>query len=85
MEQFLIELASKYTVIVGICTVLGVFRLVFKPLFALWKAITEITPSTKDDEMYAKTVASKIYKGALWLADYLFSVKLPGVKTPEAK
>lgn len=80
MEAFLIELATKYQVIMTICIVVGIFRLVFKPLVAIIKAVVVYTPSPKDDVIVAQVEASKVYKTVLWVIDYLLSIKLPGQK-----
>lgn len=80
MEAILISLAAKYTWIVTICLVLGIFRLVFKPLVSIIKAVVAATPSQTDDAVVAKVEASGIYKGVCWVVDYLLSIKLPGWK-----
>jgi hypothetical protein len=80
MEQFLLELASKYPVVVAVCSVVGIFRLVFKPTVALVKLIVAATPSESDDKVVADIEASGIWKAVLWVVDYLLSIKLPGKK-----
>ena len=80
MEQFLIELATKYQVVMTICIVVGIFRLVFKPLMAIIKAVVVYTPTSSDDIVMAKIEEHKAYKAVLWVIDYLLSIKLPGQK-----
>lgn len=80
MELLLLELAQKYPIVVGICAVIGVFRVVFKPAFAVVKAFVVATPGKGDDEAIEKFEASKIYKGIVFVVDYLTSIKLPGSK-----
>ena len=58
-------------------SVIGMFRVVFKPLMALIAAIVSVTPSKTDDKLLAKVEGNKWYKMFLWLIDYLTSVKLP--------
>ncbi len=80
MEQFLVELATKYQVVMTICIIVGIFRLVFKPLVSIIKAVVAYTPTPKDDVVVAQVEQSKAYKAVLWVIDYLLSIKLPGQK-----
>jgi hypothetical protein len=80
MEQILVELVAKYPVIASIIGVVGVFRLVFKPAVSFARTVVTATPTKKDDEVMDKVEASGVYKGIVWVVDYLTSIKLPGAK-----
>lgn len=80
MEQFLIELATKYQWFMIVCLVIGIFRMVFKPIMAIIESIVIYTPNPKDDIALAGFKNSKVYKAIIWIVDYLLSVKLPGQK-----
>lgn len=80
MESTLIELATKYQWFLTLCIVIGVARMIFKPIMALIDAVVAYTPSTKDDEFMAGLKENRIYKGIIWVVDYLLSIKLPGQK-----
>ncbi len=80
MEALLAGLVAKYTWMVVVVLIIGIFRMVFKPLMAVIKAVVAATPSTKDDEVVAKVESSSVYKGLCWVVDYLLSIKLPGWK-----
>jgi hypothetical protein len=55
--------------------VVGVIRIVVKPLMALIKSVVEATPSKADDELVAKVEQNAIYKGFVFVIDWLFSIK----------
>jgi hypothetical protein len=80
MVEMIIALADKYPTVASILMVMGVLRAIFKPLMSLIEAYVLATPSTKDDEFYNKMLDSKIYKGIVWVLDYMASVKLPKKK-----
>lgn len=69
--------AGKYGIVVQLLSVIGVLRIVNKPLFALLQDVANATKTSKDNEILKKIIESKIYKGFSWLADYLGSIKLP--------
>lgn len=77
MELLLLDLVSKYPVVAGVIAVVGILRLVVKPLMSIVEAVVLETASKKDDEAVAKVKDSGIYKGLIWVVDYLASVKLP--------
>ena len=80
MESLLIELATKYQWFMVICIVIGVFRMVFKPIMSIIDAVIAYTPTTTDDVAWAGIKENRIYKGFIWAVDYLLSIKLPGQK-----
>lgn len=80
MEQFLIDLVSKFPWVAVVLLVVGIFRLVFKPIMAIVESIVLYTPTPNDDVALAKFEASGFYKALLWVVNYLLSIKLPGQK-----
>ncbi len=57
--------------------ILGVFRVIFKPLMSFVQVYVKATPSTSDDAALASFEASKAYTTLVWCVDFLLSVKLP--------
>jgi len=75
--SFIVELASKYSVFVSILAFVGSMRLLFKPVFSLARVVVDLTKTPKDNELLDKAEGSKIYKGLVFLVDYIASIKLP--------
>jgi len=80
MADLITTLLAKYPAIVSVLSGIGAFRLVFKPLMTAVDSYEASTPSTKDDAAVKKVEDSKVYKAAMWLMDYVFSIKLPEKK-----
>ena len=80
MEQLtvmIIDLASKYPLLISILGVVGVLRLIFKPLFYFFHEFVLATPTKRDDDFLMKVEKSKAYSVIVFLVDYLGSIKLP--------
>lgn len=75
--EFIIQFASQYPIVASILMVVGVLRLINKPLFAFLNAVVVATPTTKDNEILKKVETSKAYQYISFLLDYLGSVKVP--------
>jgi hypothetical protein len=60
-----------------IVVIIGSLRLFLKPLQALGQVFVDITPSSKDNEMFAKIVEGKVYKIIAYVFDWMGSIKLP--------
>lgn len=79
MDQ-LVYLMDQYEWVKYIVTSMVVFRLVFKPLFAIIGKYVELTIEEDDDKKLHKFMQTKTYKMLAFLADYIASVKLPKIK-----
>lgn len=75
--DLIIELLKQYPWFAAFLSVVGILRLVFKPLCALISAIVEATPTQVDNEFWEDLQESKLWKFLIWLLDYLASIKLP--------
>lgn len=75
MQETVAQLVVQFPWLATIFMVVGVIRLIVKPLMELAKGVAASTPSAKDDEAVAKVEASKIYKTILFVIDWLFSIK----------
>lgn len=75
MQETVAQLAVQYPWIAAIFMVVGVIRLVVKPLMELAKGVVASTPSAADDVMVASVESSKAYKTVLFVIDWLFSIK----------
>lgn len=75
--EFIIQFASQYPFIATILMVIGVLRVINKPLFAFLNTVVVATPTPKDNEILKKIETSKAYQYISFVLDYLGSVKLP--------
>lgn len=80
MEQLIAEMVMNHPALMSVVVVLGVFRMVFKPIMTAVQVYVEATPSTSDDEKFEEIKQSSVYKAIAWFADYLLSIKLPKAK-----
>ncbi len=76
MELFIKGLALEYPIIFTIAAIIGMVRLVVKPLMVMLHSVAEVTETTRDEEILRKIEENKIYKGFLFVMDYVFSLKL---------
>jgi hypothetical protein len=60
-----------------VIVVMGMFRLILKPIMVALKAIVDVTPSPKDNELLAQAEGSKAYAILCFVLDYVASIKLP--------
>lgn len=78
--NFLIPLiqtaAIKYPAITSAIAVIGVLRLIFKPIMSVLHAYTEATESKSDDERLVVFEKSKAFKAIIWLVDFFASYKI---------
>ena len=79
--ELVLEMVRSYPAFADLVMIMGVFRIVFKPLFTLINTVILTTPTKKDDEQWAKIQGSKIFSTALFLIDYIASVKIPTKKS----
>ncbi len=75
--DLVIQFAAQYPIVATILMVVGVLRLVNKPLFAFLNTVVAATPTPKDNEILKKIETSKAYQYISFLLDYLGSVKMP--------
>ena len=76
MEEILIGLVAKYPVVASILSIIGLIRLLVKPVMEIIKAYVAYTPSKEDDSFVNKVIASPIYNKFLFILDWLFSIKI---------
>lgn len=77
MEAFIASLAAKYPWALIVVSVIGTFRVLFKPTMTYIETVVASTETKVDDNFLASLKESKIYKGISWVVDYLLSIKLP--------
>lgn len=66
--------------VLAIISLIGGFRVIFKPLMTLLQVVTEFTPSKKDDELYKEVSEGNTLKTIRFVLDYIASIKLPAKK-----
>jgi hypothetical protein len=77
MEEMLVALVVKYPLAAAVLSVIGGFRIVFKPLMDILKKFVEYTDTPKDNELLQKFMSSFIYGKLVWLVDLTSSIALP--------
>lgn len=77
MDLLILDLAQKAPVILSILSVIGLLRLIMKPVMSILKAVAAETKTDKDDLIVEKIESSAVWKGLCWVIDYVASVKLP--------
>jgi len=70
-------LAGQYGVLMQIISIMGVLRLVFKPLMTFLQAVVAATPTPADDTWLAAFMNSKAYNVVTFVIDWVASIKLP--------
>jgi hypothetical protein len=68
---------ASYPQIASVLFVIGALRVVVKPIMAVLEAYVLYTPSLDDDSKLAVLKESAVYKGIVFVLDYLASIKLP--------
>lgn len=79
MEQVtaaIVNLAVQFPWLATVIFVMGIMRLVFKPLMALAHNVVEATPSKNDDTILAKIESNVVFKVLAFLIDYVGSIKI---------
>lgn len=76
MEEMLLALIGKYPMVASVLSILGLIRLIVKPIMEVIKAYVEFTPNKEDDSFVNKVIASPIYNKFLFILDWLFSIKI---------
>lgn len=79
MDQ-LIYMMDNYPIIKHCVAAMVMFRLIFKPLFAILSKYVELTIEEDDNKKLHKFMQTKTYKMLAFCADLIASVKLPKVE-----
>jgi hypothetical protein len=77
MLEYILGLLQQYPQASAVFAVIGLFRVVFKPIMSVWEAWVGYTPQKSDNEVLNKFKKGPIYKALIWLVDYSTSIKLP--------
>lgn len=77
LKPLLESYSSQYPWLFVTVTVMGSFRLFFKPVMTIVQNVILLTPSKADDEFFQKMLDSKVYKAVAFLVDWFASIKLP--------
>lgn len=84
LVDFLTNMVTQYPKISIVISIVGLLRLLAKPIMTIIEAVVKWTPSTTDDEALAKFEAGPIWKWILWGLDWLGSIKLPSAANTAA-
>jgi hypothetical protein len=67
----------KYPFLATTVAVVGVLRLINKPLFSFLRVVTAATKTPSDDAFLDKVETSKVYKTVSYVLDWFGSIKSP--------
>lgn len=76
MQQFILDLVTAHPTLSIVIVALNILRAIFKPLMTMLEAYVKATSGTKDDEILKVFEDSSIFRGLVWLVDYLTSIKI---------
>lgn len=76
LTVILTALIAKYPVLASIVGVVGILRLLLKPLFSFFHSFVLATPTPKDDALLSTVETSKTYSIVAFLLDYIGSIKI---------
>lgn len=76
MQDILNYLITHFPIVTSILTLLGVIRLVIKPLMSILHNAFDYTGNPKYIAFADKVEENKYYKAVVWALDYLFSIKV---------
>jgi hypothetical protein len=69
---------AQYPILMHIVVVMGMMRMVFKPLtIAIQSYVDNSDDGGKDNAFWEKVKANPIYKGLAFVLDYVGSIKIP--------
>lgn len=80
LQPLLEGAAGKYGVVAQVFMIIGMLRVVFKPLMSFIQSVVKLTPTLADDSFLAKVLESAIYKYFSYFLDWSASIKLPQKK-----
>lgn len=76
MEEILSSLIGGNGIALQVVSIVGLLRLVVKPLMEIVKAYVEFTPNKKDDSLVNHVIQSPLYNKFLFVIDWLTSIKI---------
>jgi len=77
IKPLLLAYGGDFGIAMQVISFVGSLRLINKPLFSLLNAIVSFTHWTeKDNLLLAKIEGSKVYKGFIYILDWVASAKL---------
>lgn len=77
IAALILQLAEKYPAVIAVVSVIGVLRVIFKPIMSVIEAYIAYTPDKGDDAKLEEVKSSKVYKAVAFVLDWFASVKLP--------
>lgn len=77
MDALVLELLQQYPWITKLVLIMGVARLIFKPLMSAIQAKVVLTPDKSDDAKLRRIMTSTPYLIFSFLLDLTASIKLP--------
>lgn len=74
--DFAVGLMGTHPAFATVLMIVGLFRVLFKPLIAMVDAYVNYTENKTDDKMFKDFLASPFYSTIVFILDYLASIKL---------
>jgi len=76
LKNAILSLMTSYPGVGTLIFVVGMLRLVMKPVMALIDQVVTATPTPTDNEMWEKIKASSVFKALVFFIDWFGSIKL---------
>ena len=76
IAQMVLGFVQQYPWIATILLVMGGMRVLFKPVFSVFHAYVEFTPSPRDNLILDNVEKSAYYKAVVWVLDFVGSIKI---------
>jgi hypothetical protein len=77
IADLLQKLVDQAPMLTSLFVVVGVLRVVNKPLFAFLHTLVDATPTDVDNKVLNEVEQSKLYTTVTFVLDWLGSIKLP--------
>ena len=76
MQDIIITYLSQYPTTAAALSIIGVLRVIMKPLFSLLKLAAKETKTKRDDQFLEKIEHSESYRMLCYILDWFGSVKV---------
>ena len=77
ITELIVGFAAAYPEFTAFVTIMGMFRTINKPAFALVQKFVDSTDTKVDNEWWKKTQEHPAMKSFLWVLDWTASIKMP--------
>ena len=76
ISSFITSTAATHPWLVTIASIMGLLRMLFKPIVSAFESYVKSTPSVEDDALVQRVEASGPFKAFAWCLDWFGSIKV---------